>query len=445
MSDDTTSAATPPNGLTRRTFAGLAGAAVLADPVARIAHAAGSDRLRVGLVGCGGRGTGAAMQAINADPGAVLWAFADPFADRIESSAGIIRRSVDEKAAKDPSFAQRFDCAPDRRFTGLDGYRQLVDVCDVVLIAAPPGFRPEHLRAAVEAGRHVFCEKPMAVDSTGLRSLRETAAMATRKGLSLVSGFCWRYSPAQRDIYARIRDGAIGPVRTVYSSYNAIGFKGDTPRKPDWTDMEYVLRNWQYYTWLSGDHIVEQAVHSLDRMAWAMGDEPPQRVTCTGGRELRTEKPDGNNIFDHFAACYEYSDGRLGYHMCRHYPGASTDVSVSVIGAKGVATVASAREKEQIVADGQTWRSDAPNKDKYQQEHDDLFAGIRAGKPVNDGEWMTTSTGLAIMARMSAYSGHPVTWDQLWESREDLVPKELSLSAPPPPSPIAVPGRTKIL
>ena len=436
--------------LSRRGFvagsaAAAAASAVLADPIARTAHAAGSDRLKVGLVGCGGRGTGAASQAISADPGVVLWALADPFADRVQAGASLLGRTVEEKAKDNASFGTRFDCTSDRQFTGLDGYKKLVDACDVVLLAAPPAFRPLHLKAAVEAGRQIFCEKPMAVDAAGLRSLRDTVKVATEKHLSLVAGFCWRYANRERDVYKRIHEGAIGPVRSAYTTYNSSGFRGETPRKADWSDMEYCIRNWPYYTWLSGDHIVEQAVHSIDRLSWAMNDEMPVSVNCTAGREVRPDAPAGNNIFDHFTAAFEYADGRRGFHMCRHFPGAANDNSDYIVGTAGTATVNGLQNKQQTVSNGETWQSQAPKNDMYQQEHDELFAAIRSGKPINDGESMTKSTAMAIMARMSGYTGQPVSWQQLWDSKEDLSPSAWDFSASPPPSPIAVPGKTKLV
>ena len=436
--------------VSRRGFVAAAGAVaaaagVVADPVARMAHAAGSDRLKVGLVGCGGRGTGAASQAISADLGVVLWAVADAFADQVKAGANLLGRTVEEKAKDNASFKTRFDCPSERQFAGLDSYKQVIDACDVVLLAAPPAFRPLHLKAAVEASRQIFCEKPMAVDAAGLRSLRETVKVATEKHLALVSGYCWRYAARERDVYKRINEGAIGPVRSAYTTYNSPGFRGEVPRKSDWSDMEYCLRNWQYFTWLSGDHIVEQAVHSVDRLAWAMNDEMPVSVNCTAGREVRSDAPKGNNIFDHFTAAFEYADGRRGFHMCRHFPGAASDNSDYIVGTKGTATVNGFQNKQQTVVDGVTWQSAASKYDMYQQEHDELFASIRSAKPINDGERMTNSTAMAIMARMSGYTGQPVTWQQLWESKEDLAPDAWDLSTAPPPSPIAVPGKTKLV
>jgi len=438
------------SGLARREFlagatAVAATATLLADPLARTAHAAGSDRLKVGLIGCGGRGTGAASQAIAADAGVVLWALADPFVDHVQSGAGILGRTVKEKTKEDASYKDRFDCPPERQFTGLDGYKQLIDACDVVLLAAPPAFRPLHLKACVEAGKQIFCEKPMAVDAAGLRSIRETVQLATEKHLSLVAGFCWRYANRERDLYRRIHDGGLGKVLAASTTYNASGFRGEVPRKEGWSDMDYVIRNWPYYTWLSGDHIVEQAVHAIDKLAWAMNDDAPESVLCTAGREVRPDVPKGNNIFDHFCATFEYADGRRGFHMCRHFPGAASDNSDYIMGTHGTATVNGWKNLHEIVSGGTTWKSDRPKNDMYQQEHDELFAGIRSGKPINDGDRMVSSTAMAIMARMSGYTGQPVTWKQLWDSTENLMPEPLALDTAPPASPIAVPGKTKLV
>ena len=438
------------DSVSRRGFVATAAAAsttvaVLSDSVGRVAHAAGSDRLKVGLVGCGGRGSGAAMQAMHADPGVVLWALADPFADRLKSGAGVLGRAVADEAQKDASFTDRFDCPPERQFTGLDGYKDLIACCDVVLLAAPPAFRPLHLKAAVEAGKHIFCEKPMAVDAAGLRSVRESAAVAIEKKLSLVAGFCWRYATRERDVFKRIHDGGIGQVRAAYTTYNASGFRGETPRNPEWSDMEYYIRNWQYYTWLSGDHIVEQAVHSIDRLAWAMDDEMPVSVLCTGGREMRPDVPLGNNIYDHFVAAFHYADGRRGFHMCRHFPGAANENADYVIGTTGTATINGFANQQEMVTNGTRWQSNVPKNDMYQQEHNELFASIRSGKPIHDGERMTNSTAMAIMARMSAYTGQSVTWAHLWDSKEDLAPPAWKLGPMPAMAPVAVPGKTKLI
>lgn len=439
----------PVPGFTRRQFSQAASTLAATAAIASInhsAHAAGSDRLKVGLIGCGGRGLGAGAQAMAADPGATLWAIADPFPDKLDQAANILGRTVAEKAKTDATFAERFDCPPERRFPGLDGYRHVIDCCDVVLLASPTVFRPAQLRTAVEAGRHVFCEKPVAVDATALRHIRESTEIARQQKLSLVSGFCWRYASRMRDVFKRIAEGAIGDVRSAYTTYNAPGWRGQIPRKPGWTDMEYQLRNWQYYTWLSGDHITEQAIHALDRLLWAFGDELPSAVLCTGGRELRTDLPAGNNVFDHFLAAFEFSGGRRGFHMCRHFPNCANDNADYVTGATGTAEINGWKDDGQkLVTPSGVWHSTVPKNEMYQQEHDDLFASIRKGTPIDDGAILINSNAVALMARMSAYTGQPVTLEQLWASRENLTPDVIALDAPPPPTPVAVPGRTKLV
>ncbi len=426
-------------GLTRRGFAvasGLVGAtAALADPVARVAHAGGSDRIKFGLVGCGGRGSGAAMQAMSADPGNVLWALADAFPDALENGAKRLERTAQEKAQKDPSFNDRFAVPPERRFAGFDAYRDLIDAVDVVLLATPTVFRPRMLRAALEAGKHVFCEKPVAVDATALRQVRETVQLAREKSVSLVSGFCWRYNTRMRDAFSRLAD----------TTYLASGYRGEIPRQPDWTDIEYQVRNWQYYTWTSGDHIVEQAIHSLDRLLWAFGDELPTGVVCTGGRETRGDAPVGNNIFDHFVAAFEFADGRRGFHMTRQFPGASSDNSDYITGTTGTAEINGFKNLQRFQTGSGTWDSEAQRNDMYQQEHDELFASIRAGRPMDDGSLLINANALALMARMSAYTGQPVSLEQFWNSKEDLTPEPLARDTPAPATPIAVPGKTKLV
>jgi len=433
--------------ITRRRFAAgsAAVASLVTDAVTRTAHAAGSDRLKVGLVGCGGRGLGAAVQAMAADAGNVLWALADAFPDRLEQGANTIARTVADKAQADATFAARFDCPPERRFSGLDGYKRVIEACDVVLLAAPTAFRPAHLRAAIDAGRHVFCEKPVAVDATALRLVRDSLQTARDRKLNVVSGFCWRYSSRMRDVFRRIAAGAIGPVRSAITTYNVLGYRGEVPRKPGWTDMEYRLRNWQYYTWLSGDHITEQAIHSLDRMLWAFGDQLPVSVLCTGGRQLRGPAPEGNNIYDHFTAIFQFADGRRGVHMCRQFPNAANDNSDYITGTTGTAEINGFQHVQRLLTGAGTWNSDVPKNEPYQQEHDELFASIRAGGQIDDGNILVNSNLLTLMARASAYTGQVITVEQLWASRENLVPDPLALDMPPPASPIAEPGTTKFV
>ena len=414
-----------PQQLSRRHF--LTSSAAAAAPIvlgrnARAVSASDPDVLRVGLVGCGGRGTGAANQALRAEDGTVvLTAVADMFPDRMERSLEALRGALGENA-------DRIQVPDDRKFLGFDAIDKLLatDV-DVVLLATPPHFRPAHLAAAINAGKHVFAEKPFAVDAPGVRSVLETAALAKSKGLSLVSGFCWRYHERHRELFERLHNGAIGDIRAIYTTYNTTP-NGEHARQEGWTDMEWQIRNWYHLIWLSGDHITEQACHSLDKMAWAMKDIAPLSVTATGGRQTR-QGPASGNIFDHFSATFEYPDGVKGFHMSRQMNGCSYDNSDYMLGSKGTATIQGWVPLHRIEGEN-AWEYEGEgnhNALMYQREHDELFASIRARKPMNDGVWAAHSTMLAIMTRMSAYTGQTIEWQQAMESQEKLGPEHYSM------------------
>ncbi len=392
-----------------------------------------SDTLKVGLIGCGGRGTGAAFQAIKADSNVVLTAMADLFQDRLDSSLKNLKVEMADKIKVDE----------DHKFVGFDAYKKLLatDV-DVVLLATPPCFRPGHMAAAVEAGKHLFCEKPVAVDAPGIRSVIETAKKAKEKGLAVMSGFCWRHDIPKKETYQRLLDGAIGDIHTVYNTYNtgALWYKD---RKADWSDLEYKLRNWIYYSWTSGDHIVEQAVHSIDLMAWAMGDELPVSVTGTGGRQTRTEEQYGN-VYDHFAIVYEYKDGKKGFHFSRQQKGCSRAYGLDINGSQGRCHINVSKKHQIIGPKGEwNWKGERPN--MYQNEHDTLFSSIRAGKPFFDGVRMANSTMLAIWGRMAAYTGQTISWEEALNSNMQLAPElaKYSWELDWPEHEIAKPGITK--
>ena len=433
----------PPTPSRRRFLAGSAAAApfVLGVPrplLGAVPRTDDPDVLRVGLIGCGGRGTGAAYQAVNAEAGTVkLVAMGDVFADRLEGSLNHLKNSLGDQAAA------RMDVPEDRRFVGFDAYRKVIDSdVDVVLLCTPPGFRPEHLRAAVDAGKHVFCEKPMAVDAPGVRSVMESARRAKAAGLALVSGFCWRSNPPHRGLFEQVLSGGVGQVQTVYTTYNATPL-GVNKRDPAWSEMEFQLRNWQHMNWLSGDHIVEQACHSLDKMAWAFGDVAPLSATGVGGRQARFGEERGN-IYDHFSITYDYPDGARGFHMCRQMANCSTDNSDFIYGTEGLATVKGWTGQYTIEGPRpwQRWEYEGDTGDMYQIEHDEMFASIRDGDPRWDGDWMTSSTLLAIMGRMVAYTGQTLTWEQALQSEEVLVPETLSWGDLPLAD-VPVPGRTR--
>ncbi|MBI3818251.1 MAG: Gfo/Idh/MocA family oxidoreductase [Planctomycetes bacterium] len=417
--------------------AGLAATAALGG-IGSGAHVQGSDILKVGLVGCGGRGTGAAGQALTADRGARLYAMADVFPDRIEGSYN--------ELIKNEHIAGQLDCPPERRFTGFEGYKKLIEVCDVVLLCSTPHFRPIHLRAAVEAGKQIFCEKPCAVDAPGIRSVLESAEIARKKKINLVSGFCWRYHEPDREVFGRIHDGQIGKITALHTRYLTGGL-GLRARQPEWSDMEYQIRNWYYYTWLSGDHIVEQAVHSINKIAWAMKDVMPIAATAVGGRQVRTG-PEFGHVFDHFGVVYEYADGVRAFHDCRQIEGCFNDNTDFVIGTKGTAfinswgpTLVIEGEKKWHWEAGRVDDKPVPVRDMYQVEHDELFASIRKGGAMNDGVWLANSCMMAILGRMAAYTGKRITWEQAMNSKEDLSPPKYEFGPLAVPS-VALPGRT---
>ncbi len=409
--------------------AALAGTLAVAPEV----HAAGGSTLRVGLVGCGGRGTGAATQALSADPDVKLVALADAFDDRLQESLSFLQA--------EPKVGARVDVPPDRRFVGFDASEKLIaSGVDVVLLCTPPQFRPGHLRAAIEAGKHVFAEKPVAVDAPGVRSVLESCRAARAKGLSVVSGLCLRYDAGFREGVRRIHDGAIGEVTTLLAN-DYRGGRWAKPKQPGMTEMLYQMRNWYNFTWLSGDFNVEQHVHHLDVCAWAMQDRYPVKAIGMGGRQVLTE-PEYGQIYDHFSVTYEYADGARLISNCRQQPGCKNDMSVQVLGTRGRADLSERRRGTRVRASGGDWTFEGPRNEMYQAEHDELFAAIRAGKPINNGEYMARSTLLAIMGRMAAYTGQEVTWEMALGSKEDLGPARFAWDAPPPVSSVAIPGQT---
>ncbi len=419
-----------------KTSAAVAGATLASGLAVPLVHAGGSDVLKVGLVGCGGRGTGAAMQAVRADKNCKLVALGDAFPDRLEECRKTLEGTSD--------IADRIAVDPDHRFTGFDAYKQVIAAVDVVLLATPPGFRPIHLRAAIDAGKHVFCEKPMAVDGPGVRKVLEAAALARKKNLSLVSGFCWRRHPIMRQAMQRVHDGALGDILTMQCNYNT-GPIWVRRRQPGMSDMEYQMRNWYYYAWLSGDFNVEQHIHSLDKAAWAMKDVYPVRAVGLGGRQVRTGK-DYGHIFDHHAVVYEYENGTRLFSFCRQQAGCANDVSDHFWGNQGICEViANFPPRVKITGKGAWVSNRKDDGDMYQIEHNELFASIRDGKPINDGEWMARSTLMGIMGRMATYTGQIVTWDAALHSKEDLSPPVYDMKASLPEPKVALPGVTKVV
>jgi predicted dehydrogenase len=430
----------------RRDFLKASGAAAAVAALGQPSFTRAADlstaKIKIGFIGCGGRGTGAASQALQADSNVELWAMGDAFRDKIDTSLESLSATFKDKPEK-------LNVAEERKFVGLDAYKKVLESgVDVVLLTTTPAFRPQHIAAAVEAGKHVFCEKPMAVDAPGLRSVIESAKKAKEKNLALVDGFVWRWTHSVQDAYKKIHEGAIGDIRAIYSSY----YTGSVDRYPKWnrqntkTDLEWQLRRWYYFTWLSGDHIVEQAIHSIDKMLWAMQDQPPQSVVCTGGRQAKPPfDPNGDygNIYDHFAAEYRWENGVKGYHFSRQIGRSYNANTDEVFGSKGVYQGESASKRHVIIHTDTPWRYQAPPGAKdngYQNEHDEMYASIRNGQPINTADRFTKTTLMAIMARMAAYTGKEVTWEQAMNSKEDLFPKDLNWDSKLPVAPTAIPG-----
>jgi predicted dehydrogenase len=396
-------------------------------------HAAGSDVLRVGLIGCGERGTGAATQALAADSNVKLVAMADAFADRLEQSLELL--------GKEEEIASKIDVKPEHRFVGFDAYKELLaSGVDIVLLCTPPHFRPLHLRAAIDSGKHVFAEKPVAVDAPGVRSVLATCKQAESKGLSVVSGLCLRYDNSFRETVKRIHDGAIGEVVALLANDYRSG-RWNKPRQSDWTEMYYQMRNWYNFTWLSGDFNVEQHVHFLDVCAWLMRNQYPVKAVGMGGRAVLTG-PEYGQIYDHFSVVYEYSNGVRLLSNCRQQPHCKNDMSAAVLGTRGRAELIERRKGMRIQSGKGLWVFDGPQNRMYQTEHDELFASIRNSKPINNGAYMAKSTLLAVMGRMAAYTGQEITWDKALGSKEDLSPDRYAWDGQPPPAKIAIPGET---
>ncbi|MGA2174728.1 MAG: Gfo/Idh/MocA family oxidoreductase [Verrucomicrobiota bacterium] len=425
---------------TRRQFlktSALAGGALMAPALLprRASAAEEVPTLKIGLVGCGGRGTGAAGEALKADGNVVLTALGDVFEEKLKASLEALQHEAPDKVKADP----------DHCFVGLDAYQKVIDSgVDVVLLATPPGFRPAHLKAAVAAGKHVFCEKPMAMDAPGVRSVLESAEQARQKKLALVAGFCWRYNLAERALFERIHGGDIGEVRVVYGTYYTGSIRPMPPaseRPAGMGDLEWQLRHWYNFGWLCGDGLVEQAVHAVDWMCWAMKDVPPLKAVAVGGRQIPAE---GGNIFDHFEVNYEYENGARGFLGSRQQAGCANDNSATIFGTKGEGRELAFAGMPFIKGDNK-WRYQGPRPNMYQIEHNEMFASIRAGQPINDGVRMAHSTLAAIMGRMAAYTGQEITWEMALNSQESLVPAKIAWDTPIPVPPLARPGETKFV
>ncbi len=416
--------------ITRRDFIKTTAAASLAAAIPGNLglFAAGSDALRIGVIGCGGRGTGAAINCLEAAEGIEIVALGDLVPDRIESSY----RKLMEK------FPDRVRVPAGNRFTGFDNHLKVCALPEVNLIvtAAPPGFRPIHLKAAVEAGKHVFMEKPVAVDPAGVRTVIASSEAAAAKGLAVVAGTQRRHQKSYLELMRRIQDGQIGEIVGAQCYWNQGDLWVKLP-EPGMSEMEWQCRNWLYFTWTSGDHIVEQHVHNIDVVNWAIG-ALPKNIVGMGGREVR-KAPEYGNIYDHFAVEFEYPNGVRAASYCRQTEGCADRVEERIIGTKGTAFGYGEIKGEK------PWTFEGPEPDPYVQEHADLVASIRAGTPLNEGRRIAESTMCAIIGRMSAYTGRAISWDWAMNaSKLDLSPARYEFG-PNPVDPVAVPGKTPLI
>lgn len=412
----------------RTTATGAATAAALS--VVGNAYAKGSDVIRVGVVGCGGRGTGAAEDCIVSSPNVKVVSIGDVFGFRVDGT----RKFLTGK------YADNSDLPKERCHVGLDAYKKVInDDVDLVILATPPGFRPSHIEAAVAAGKHLFTEKPVAVDGPGVRKVLAAAEEAKKKKLAIVAGTQRRHQKGYLETMKRIHDGAIGEIVAARAYWNGSGI-WFRKREKDMTDCAFQCHNWYHFVWTCGDHIVEQHIHNLDVINWAMSKDPQNQVLPTRaiGMGGRSHRPQGDpnevgHIFDHFAVEYFYPNEMVMQSYCRQIPGTVESVSEALVGTKGRCQV------DQYLINGKRVLEGSDNK-PYVQEHTDLIASIRKGEPLNELKTVAESTLTAIMGRMATYSGLEVTWEEALNSTEDTFPQNLTWESSLPVPPVAVPG-----
>lgn len=411
-------------------------------PVAQAAHVVGDDSIKVAVVGCGGRGTGAAVQALSTKENVTLVAMADAFQNRLDKSFRLIKEKLDN--------SDKIKVPKEQQFVGFDAYKQAIDLADVVLLATPPGFRPQHFAYAINNGKHVFMEKPVATDAPGVRKVLEHAKIAKEKKLNVVVGLQRHYQNNYLKVLEKIRSGAIGDIISGQVYWNGGGV-WVRPREAGETEMQYQMKNWYYFNWLCGDHILEQHIHNIDVANWFI-DEYPATAQGMGGRQVRNGKDHGQ-IFDHHFVEFTYPSGVVISSQCRHQPGTMSRVDEVFQGTKGTTYTNSSNKGRVKDYQGKTIYNHRGNKDPnpYQVEHDLLFSAIRNGEVISDTENGAKSTLAAIMGRMATYSGQVITWDQAMNSESQLVPDNLSWDVDPPVMPdengnypVPMPGQFKI-
>ncbi len=408
------------DGMSRRDF----GVATAATGFAILSSKSGiaetnSETLKIGLIGCGGRGGGAVRDCLSGNDNVKIVGMADVFEDKLKS------KRAEMEAQKDPKIASKVDINDDMCFVGLDAYKKLLETdIDIIIHGTPPYARPKHIAAAVDAGKHIFTEKPIAVDPVGVRLFMDAAKKAKKKKLSFVCGTQRRHQKSYIDTIKRIEDGAIGEVLAARAYWcGSLPFCHE--RKPEWSDLEYRLRNWYNYVWVCGDNIVEQHIHNIDVINWVMGG-PPKRVFASGGRVWKPKEEKYGDLYDHYSCDFEYSRGVHMISMCRHFNNSDGDVSEWIVGTK------------KIIRANQLAKDDIS---PYVQEHKDFIASIRGeGEYLNEGERCAESTLTAIMGRMSAFTGKKISFREAMKSDLSIVPEDLDFGKSYPVGPLAVPG-----
>ncbi len=411
--------------------------------VGAMANVFENKTLKLALVGCGGRGSGAANQALQADDNVELIAMADAFEDRLTSSLNNLSEKYEGTG--------KIKVKEKHRFVGFDAYKKAIDLADVVILATPPGFRPQHFAYAVENDKHVFMEKPLATDVPGIRKVLEMAEVAKSKKLNVVVGLQRHYQENYLQTLDLLKNDSIGKIVSGQVYWNSAGV-WVKPRKPEYTEMEYQMRNWYYFNWLCGDHILEQHIHNIDVANWFIG-EYPVSAQGMGGRLVRTGKEYGE-IFDHHFVEFTYPSGAVVASQCRHQPNTMYRVGEAFQGTKGTVVTNDAGTAKIFDIDGKELHSisNSEGHNPYQEEHNRLFASIRNNEVINNGEYGAKSTMTAILGRMATYSGKVVTWEEAMKSELRLVPEELSWDANPPVMPnedgtypIPIPGKSIVL
>jgi len=406
--------------------------------ISRSAHAAGSDAIRIGMIGCGGRCTGAAVDAMDADPGVRLVAMADMFMDRVQGKRKHLK-------AQKPGQVEVDD---DHCFAGFDAYKKVIESSDVVLIANAAKFHPLHMKAAIEAGKHVFVEKPHAIDPAGIKTVIAACELAKQKKLCVVSGLQSRFHPGYRETVKRVHDGAIGEIVAIEENFLRAPY-GLYPRKPGLNEVQYQCSNQYHFSWLSGDDVPQSLVHNLDRASWVMNEQAPVKAHGLGGRSSMFGEIYGN-VFDHHSVIYQFANGVKIYAFCRTQDRCYNEVSSILLGSKGRCDLLNLR------IEGETnWRySGSDRTSPYKVEHQELFKAIRSGKPINSGYHMARTTLIGIMGQISCYTGKEVTWEQISKSDFYFPPKpeECRVDMEPPVKlgadgsyPVYVPGKTKLI